>query len=269
MPNTKISALNTLAQADIDSSADLLPIVDNSATETKKATPAALIGAAIDDATAKTTPVDADTVPLTDSAASNVLKKLSWANIKATLKTYFDTLYQAAGAYITASSTDTLTNKTFNANGTGNSITNLEVADFAAGVVDTDLSSVSASDDTIPSAKATKAALDGKASSTFVDAVAGVIETPADGDYRIVVNMPYAGTINSTTTRSASGTCTATFKVNTTALGGTANSVSSSEQEQSHSSSNTFVAGDDIVITVSANSSCSKMSFLIKVTRSI
>lgn len=45
-------------------------------------------------ATAKTTPVDADTVPLIDSAASNVLKKLSWANIKATLKTYFDSLYQ-------------------------------------------------------------------------------------------------------------------------------------------------------------------------------
>jgi hypothetical protein len=34
-------------------------------------------------------------------------------------------------SYITASSTDTLTNKTFDANGTGNSITNIEVADFA------------------------------------------------------------------------------------------------------------------------------------------
>ena len=35
--------------------------------------------------TAKTTPVDADMFGLMDSAASNVLKKLSWANLKATL----------------------------------------------------------------------------------------------------------------------------------------------------------------------------------------
>ena len=42
---------------------------------------------------AKTTPVDADEVGLIDSAAANVLKKLTWTNIKATLKTYFDTLY--------------------------------------------------------------------------------------------------------------------------------------------------------------------------------
>jgi len=47
----------------------------------------------IEAATAKSTPVDADDFGITDSAASNVLKKLSWANVKATLKTYFDTLY--------------------------------------------------------------------------------------------------------------------------------------------------------------------------------
>jgi len=64
------------------------------------------------------------------------------------------------GSYITASSTDTLTNKTFDANGTGNSISNIEVADFASGVVDTDLSSVSGSDDTLASAKAIKAYVD-------------------------------------------------------------------------------------------------------------
>lgn len=54
------------------------------------------VGALINGATAKTTPVDADMVGLMDSAASNVLKKLSWLNIKATLKTYFDTLYSLA-----------------------------------------------------------------------------------------------------------------------------------------------------------------------------
>lgn len=48
-------------------------------------------------ATSKITPVDADELPLVDSAASNVLKKLTWANLKATLKSYLDTLYTAIG----------------------------------------------------------------------------------------------------------------------------------------------------------------------------
>jgi len=61
---------------------------------------------------------------------------------------------------LTASSTHTLTNKTFDANGTGNSISNIEVADLASGVLDTDLSSVSGSDDTLASAKAIKAYVD-------------------------------------------------------------------------------------------------------------
>lgn len=46
-------------------------------------------------ATGKTTPVDADELPIADSAASFGLKKLTWANLKATAKTYFDALYQA------------------------------------------------------------------------------------------------------------------------------------------------------------------------------
>lgn len=53
-------------------------------------------------ATGKTTPVDADTMPINDSAASNVLKKVTWANVKATLKTYFDTLYQTLAATLTS-----------------------------------------------------------------------------------------------------------------------------------------------------------------------
>ena len=42
----------------------------------------------------KTTPIDADFVVIKDSTASDVAKVTTWANIKATLKTYFDTLYQ-------------------------------------------------------------------------------------------------------------------------------------------------------------------------------
>lgn len=64
------------------------------------------------------------------------------------------------GSYITATSSDALTNKTFDANGTGNSLSNVEVADFASGVVDTNLISVSASDDTLASAKAIKSYVD-------------------------------------------------------------------------------------------------------------
>lgn len=48
-------------------------------------------------ATGKTTPDDADEMALVDSAAGSVIKSLTWANINATLKTYFDTLYAALG----------------------------------------------------------------------------------------------------------------------------------------------------------------------------
>ena len=61
---------------------------------------------------------------------------------------------------VTASSTTTFTNKTFDVEGTGNSIANIDVADLKSGVLDTDLSSVSGSDDTLASAKAIKAYVD-------------------------------------------------------------------------------------------------------------
>ena len=76
------------------------------------------------------------------------------------LSTYIST------GQVTATSTTTLTNKTIDANGTGNSISNLEVADFASGVVDTDIASVSGSDDTLASAKAIKAYVDAQANVT-------------------------------------------------------------------------------------------------------
>jgi hypothetical protein len=59
----------------------------------------------------KSTPIDADNLLLQDSADLSIWKKLSWANVKATLKTYFDTLYQAAGSYLTSANiVQTITN---------------------------------------------------------------------------------------------------------------------------------------------------------------
>jgi len=41
----------------------------------------------------KATPIDADSFGIIDSAATSALKELTWTNVKATLKTYFDSLY--------------------------------------------------------------------------------------------------------------------------------------------------------------------------------
>lgn len=46
--------------------------------------------------TAKTTPIDADTFVIADSASSNVLKKLTWANLKATLLSSFGAMINTA-----------------------------------------------------------------------------------------------------------------------------------------------------------------------------
>lgn len=74
------------------------------------------------------------------------------------LKTYIE---GAVRQIVTNSQEQTLTNKTIDA--ASNTISNLTVPMLASGVLDTDLTSVSSSDDTLPSAKAVK---------TYVDAVA-------------------------------------------------------------------------------------------------
>jgi hypothetical protein len=62
---------------------------------TADVTDAANVGSAINGVAAKATPVDADSIPLLDSTAGNSLKKFTWANLKTTLITAFDLLYQA------------------------------------------------------------------------------------------------------------------------------------------------------------------------------
>lgn len=74
--------------------------------------------------TAKTTPIDADVLPIVDSTGPTT-KKVTWANIKATLVTYFDTLY------ITPTSSNTLTSKSID--GDNNTITNVDLSSDVKG----------------------------------------------------------------------------------------------------------------------------------------
>lgn len=58
---------------------------------------------AINGATTKATPVDADVFGFLDSAASFIMKKMTAANVKAWLKAYFDTLYTGSSGETPAS----------------------------------------------------------------------------------------------------------------------------------------------------------------------
>ena len=82
----------------------------------------------------------------------------------AAVKDYVDT--QDANI---ASDTLTFTNKTFDVEATGNSISNIDVADLKSGVLDTDISSVSGSDDTLASAKAIKTYVDAQVTAQDLD----------------------------------------------------------------------------------------------------
>ena len=129
------------------------------------------------------------------------------------------------GTVVTGSSTDTFTNKTIDANGTGNSITNLEVADFASGVVDTALASVSASDDTLASAKAIKSYVDTQVATVPVgditEVTAGTGLSGGGTTGPVTLNIDTATTVDLSTSQVLSNK-TLTSPVLNTGVSGTA-----------------------------------------------
>jgi hypothetical protein len=84
--------------------------------------------------------------------------------------------------------------------------------------------------------------------------------------YKLIVNSPVGATITAITTICESGTATLTGSINATPLGGTANSVSTSEQTQAHASANVLAAGDDFTLTLSSVSSLVGMTVTAAIT---
>jgi len=128
----------------------------------------------------------------------------------------------STSVFITASSTDTLTNKTFDANGTGNSLSNVEVADFAASAIVIESEGIASNDNdsTLPTSAAVKdytdtaiAAIDltvstagdsgtGSVSTSQTLTVSGTaneIETAASGQ-SITIGLPSAVTVTTSLT---------------------------------------------------------------------
>jgi len=60
----------------------------------------------IHNAPSKTAPVNSDELGVADSEGAFSLKKVTWSNIKATLKTFFDTLYVGIGAALPSGGTE-------------------------------------------------------------------------------------------------------------------------------------------------------------------
>ena len=93
------------------------------------------------------------------------------ADVTITLPATAGTVALTSDITVTAASTTTFTNKTIDANGTGNSITNLEVGDFAAASLVTQGEGIGSNnnDTTIPTSAAVKAYADsvGGGSSTL------------------------------------------------------------------------------------------------------
>ena len=109
----------------------------------------------------------------------------------------------STSAFITASGSATLTNKTFDANGTGNSLSNVEVADFAAAAIVLESEGIGSNDNdtSIPTSAAVKDYVDTNLTAQDLD-VAGDSGTGAvDLDSQ---SLTVAGTANEIVT-SASG----------------------------------------------------------------
>lgn len=151
-----------------------MPIIPKSKQE--------LFGIVINDASAKSPPVDADCVALMDTASSNILKKLTLTGLKAFLKTYFDTLYSGSGGVPDGDKGDI----TVSNGGTQWDIDPEAVTKADVGLANADNTADSAK----PISTATQTALDGKSSTSHNHdgSYAAVSHTHAQSDVTNLVS---------------------------------------------------------------------------------
>jgi hypothetical protein len=113
------------------------------------------------------------------------------------------------------------------------------------------------------------AALPSFGAMTVTDCISGIIQYPEAQDYVVWINIPFAITVLTMTTRCSTGTCTLAAKKNTTAITGLSNSVSTTEDTNTATAGNVFAAGDDLRLTVSSVSSAENVWFNVKYERSL
>ena len=99
-----------------------------------------------------------------------------------------------------------------------------------------------------------------KADTTQTEQTVVFVRTPEDGTETIILNAGYGFSITEVSTICSSGTCTLEISIGGTPLGGSTNSVSTSQADETHGSANVVNIGDNIEITVSSNASCENMN---------
>ena len=99
------------------------------------------------------------------------------------------------------------------------------------------------------------------------EAIDFTIESPDNQDYLFEIDCPFGYKITQVDSKCRSGTCIATTKIGVTALGGGANSVSTSLQTKTHTSDNVIAAAGTSVVTISSNSSCAGLRLTFWITR--
>jgi hypothetical protein len=143
-------------------------------------------------ATSKATPVDADEMPIVDSAASYVLKKLTWANAKATLKTYFDTLYGAG----TVTAVSVATANGFSGSSSGGATPALTIV--AGAITPTSVNSVVLSGSTTPTLAVTgTTTVSGSNTGDQTITLTGAVTGSGTGSFATTIATPGTLTVSS------------------------------------------------------------------------